>query len=57
MHQNWDVVKEKAMDLGIWIMDLYEKYKILFAIFLPIIAIGIELVKNWDVIKAAAILL
>ena len=53
--KNWDTIKEKAIELWTYLMWLYEKYKILFAIFLPMISIGIELYKNWDTIKGKAI--
>lgn len=54
LYQNWDTVKTKAIELGEFIMGLYEKYKILFWVFAPMIAAWIELVKNWDLIKATA---
>lgn len=53
--KNWETIKEKSAELGNKLLELYEKYKILFAIFTPIIAIWVELYKNWDVISAKAV--
>lgn len=49
--KNWETIKSAATSLWQKIIEVYEKYKILFAIFTPIIAIWIELIKNWDKIK------
>ncbi len=55
--KNWDLIKEKAIELWKFILELYENNKILFSIFAPLIAIWIEVFKNWDKIKEAAIFL
>lgn len=52
--KNWDTIKQKSFELWAKLMELYEKYKILFAMFLPIISMWIELYKNWDVITEKA---
>jgi len=53
--KNWDKIKEKAIELWKFILELYENNKILFSIFAPLIAIWIEIFKNWDKIKEGAI--
>lgn len=55
--KNWDTIKAKAIEIWTYILELYEKYKILFSIFAPLIAIWIELYKNWDTVKIYAIAL
>ena len=54
VYKNWDLLKQKAIELWTYILNLYENHKILFSIFAPMIAIWIELYKNWDLLKQKA---
>lgn len=57
LYKNWDIVKEKAVMLWEWIMNLYNNSVILKTIFWPLVAAGNYLINNWDSIKAAAVAL
>jgi hypothetical protein len=53
--KNWDTIKEKSIELWIYLMWLYEKYKLLFLPIVPLIEVWKFLYQNWDTIKAKSV--